>query len=1287
MGTPQDQANSEAFATPLPPGVKAVWDLALAQHDTTPTRERICINGLWRWQPADIHSVEVPSKHWGYFKVPGSWPGITNYMQKDSQTVYAHPAWKSGRLSETAAAWYEREISIPAHWTGRRVSLSIDTLNSYGQVYVNGQAAGECRFPGGAVDLTTLCRPGRSYRLSLYVLAMPLKGVMRSYTDTAAARDVKGTVARRGLCGNVYLASTPAGARIASLKVGTSVRKEQISVTATLQKLSAQTLYSLRARVLQQGQDCKEFTSPVFQMSDCPNGRITLTRTWLPDQLWDTHTPENSYEVEVSLLNSAGDMLDIHAPLRFGFREFWIDGRDFYLNGTRIFLCAVPLDNAQVGAALATYEAACESLKRLQSFGINLVYTHNYGCEPGSHLGFTEILRAADDVGMLVSLSQPHFSHYDWQDPDAEQNNGYARHAQAYVHAAQNHPSVVMYAMSHNATGYSEDMNPHMIDGIQDARDTWAQRNAQRAQRAEAIVQALDPARLVYHHASGNLGILHAINFYPNFVPIQELCDWFEHWATAGVKPVFTCEYGAPFTWDWTMYRGWYKGQREFGSARVPWEFCLAEWNAQFEGDRAYQISEQEKANLRWEAKKFRADALWQRWDYPYRVGAKDFNARYAVYARYLSASWRAFRSWGVSAISPWEYGHFWRLRPGMNKQRNALSTDWDNLQRPGFSPDYVDQQYERMDLAFKHSDWQATAAAEALIRNNRPLLAYLAGKPGHFTEKGHNVYPGETVDKQIIVINNSREAVTCEAQWSLDLPQALTGSHSLTVATGQQARWPLRFALPNSLKVGPCELSATIRFSNGEIQQDRLTLDVLAPRSPQRPIQANIALFDPKGATTQLLNQLGVQHQAVRADDDLSQHDLLIVGKSALSVGGAAPDVSRVRNGLKVIVFEQKPEVLEQRLGFRVQAYGLRRTFARVPNHPILAGIQDRHLHDWHGKATLLPPRLDYTLRPRYGPTVSWCDMPVTRAWRCGNRGNVASVLIEKPACGDFLPILDGAYSLQYSPLLVYREGKGMIVLCQVDVTGRTESDPAAEKLFHNLLEYVSNWRPTPSRQAVYLGETAGRQHFENAGLSLTPYTGSDLSPNRVLIIGPGDKPILTERKTAIEDWLAKGGQILALGLDQTDINAWLPGQIVTTSGEHISAYFNPFETASTLAGVSPAEVHNRDPRALPLITAGARIVGNGVLALGNKGQVVFCQLVPWQFNDHRRLNVKRTYRRVSCLVSRILANMGVASSAPLLERFHQPVLQSTQEKRWSKGFYLDQPQEWDDPYRFFRW
>ncbi|MBM3334076.1 hypothetical protein FJY63_05390, partial [Candidatus Sumerlaeota bacterium] len=722
------RASQAQPAVPLPQGVKAVWDLARAHREATPSRERVCLNGLWRWQPADSPRADaadvVPSDNWGYFKVPGCWPGISDYMQKDCQTLFVHPVWKNERLRNISSAWYQREITVPAEWTGRRIAVCVEYLNSYAVVYVDGKRVGEIRFPGGEVVLTSVCRPGGTQVLSMLVAAMPLKAVMLSYKDTASAREVKGSVARRGLCGDVFLVGTPSDARIADVKVATSVRNGEITLDAALQGLADDAQYALRAEISDNGRAVKQFTTRAFKTSDLKDGRIALTEKWKPDKLWDIHTPQNMYRLQVSLVNAAGKSLDVAQPVRFGFRELWIEGRDFYLNGTRIFLSAIPFDNAQIGAAWASYDGAKESMLRLKSFGINFVYTHNYGCEPGSHLSFAEILRAADDVGMLVSFSQPHFSHYDWKAPDADQNNGYAHHAEFYVRVAQNHPSVVCYSMSHNGTGYSEDMNPDMIDGIQSARDRWGQNNADRALRAEAIVKRLDPSRIVYHHASGNLGSMHPSNFYPNFTPIQELSDWFEHWATRGVKPVFTCEYGAPFTWDWTMYRGWYKGKREFGSAMVPWEFCLAEWNAQFLGDGAFRISEPEKANLRWEAKQFRAGRLWHRWDYPYEIGSRAFDERYPVFAMYLTDNWRAFRTWGVSAISPWEHGHFWKPRDGLDKGRKELPVDWEKLQRPGFSADYIAQQPDRMDLAFERSDWIATAAAQALIRNNGALLA-----------------------------------------------------------------------------------------------------------------------------------------------------------------------------------------------------------------------------------------------------------------------------------------------------------------------------------------------------------------------------------------------------------------------------------------------------------------------------------------------------------------------------------------------------------------------------------
>ncbi|HZN64673.1 MAG TPA: glycoside hydrolase family 2 TIM barrel-domain containing protein [Tepidisphaeraceae bacterium] len=1279
-------------ATPLPEGVTAVWDLGRAWQETTPTRQRICVNGLWRWQPADGKSDAVPDDGWGYFKVPGSWPGITDYLQKDSQTVHAHPGWKDRRLGQVTAAWYQRPITVPAGWGGRRIALSVEYLNSYAAVFVDGRKAGELRFPAGEIDLSALCRPGQTHLLSLLVVALPLDGVMLSYSDTASARKVKGTVARRGLCGDVYLVATPAAARLSDVRAGTSVRRGEVSVGASMEGLAPGARYRLRARITDGNRAVKEFESRPFGAEDLDGGRMTFSAAWKPERLWDLHTPQNTYGLQVSLLDAGGNVVDTGWPVRFGFRELWIDGRDFYLNGTRVFLSALPLDNAQIGAASANYRAARQTLERLKRIGINCVYTHNYDCTPGAHLSFEEILRAADDVGMLVALSQPHFAHYDWNAPDADAANGYARHAAFYVRVAQNHPSVVFYATSHNATGYDEDMNPDLIGGDRVPRDTWSANNAKRALRAEAIVRRLDPARVIYHHAGGDIGSMYTVNFYPNFAPVQELNDWFKRWSNEGNKPLFLCEYGAPFTWDWTMYRGWYRGKREFGSAAVPWEFCLAEWDAQYLGDRAFEPGEAEKRNLRWEAKQYREGKVWHRWDYPTPVGSGSFERRNEVLATYLADNWRAYRTLGVSGISPWEYDVYWNARPGVDRGRKELKVDWDNLQRPGLSPDYLDQVLERMDTAFEMADWRPTAAGEALLRNNQPVLAYIAAKAGAFTGKDHNFRAGETVEKQLVVINNSRRSLTFRCDWSLGLSTPITGATEVTVETGQISKVPLRFELPATLRPGTYEIGATVRFGEGEEQTDKFPIHVLPATAIPRP-SAELALFDPRGETAAWLRERGIAFRLVGADARPGPGDILIVGKLALTTGGPAPDVSRVRDGLRVILFEQSSDVLEKRLGFRVVEYGLRRVFRRIPDHPILAGIGPEHLCDWRGEATTVPPRLSYDLRPQHGPTVRWCDIPVSRVWRCGNRGSVASVLIEKPARGDFRPVLDGGYSLQYSPLMECRDGKGLVLFCQLDVTGRSESDPAAEAIAANLLRYVSTWKADGARRARYIGEQAGLQHLRSAGVDAEPYDGGDLSPDEhVLVVGPaGGAKLSRDAAAAVEQFVGGGGRLVGLGLDQRDVDAVLPFEVSLRPAEHIGALFAPPAVNSPLAGVGPADVHNRGPRNLPLVAGGATVVGNGVLAFGPadaaEPNVVLCQLVPWQLDYRREYNLKRTYRRASFTIARLLANLGVTGTTPLLDYFHTPPADARGDKRWLKGFYLDEPEEWDDPYRFFRW
>lgn len=378
---------------------------------------------------------------------------------------------------------------------------------------------------------------------------------------------------------------------------------------------------------------------------------------------------------------------------------------------------------------------------------------------------------------------------------------------------------------------------------------------------------------------------------------------------------------------------------------------------------------------------------------------------------------------------------------------------------------------------------------------------------------------------------------------------------------------------------------------------------------------------------------------------------------------------------------------MLEKRFGFRIAEYGLRQVYPRVQDHPVLAGFTPEHLRDWRGEATISPPRLKYELSPKFNgaPTVSWCGMPVTRAWRCGNRGNVASVLIEKPVRGDFLPVLDGGFSLQYSPLLEFREGQGLVVFCQLDVTGRTELEPVADLLVRRLLHYVSAWKPTLRKTVVYAGEPQGKTFLESLGMEVAEMGEDTLSPDRVLVLGP--EPFgKVSGGAKLGGFLRNGGKILALGLTREEA-ASLPSPVELEKAEHISTSFEAFPANSPFAGIGPADTHNRDPRELPLVRAGAQAIGNGVLGLGQDQGLVICQLVPWHFDGARQSNLKRTHRRVSFLVSRLLGNLGVEAATPLLARFENPIPSGSAEQRWLEGFYLDKPEEWDDPYRFFRW
>ena len=127
----------------------------------------------------------------------------------------------------------------------------------------------------------------------------------------------------------------------------------------------------------------------------------------------------------------------------------------------------------------------------------------------------------------------------------------------------------------------------------------------------------------------------------------------------------------------------------------------------------------------------------------------------------------------------------------------------------------------------------------------------------------------------------------------------------------------------------------------------------------------------------------------------------------------------------------------------------------------------------------------------------------------------SVASVVIETPHRGAFTPILECEFDLAYSPLLQWQHGKGLILFCQLDLTGRIDLEPAAGVLAQNLIGYLDAQQArAQAKRVVCMGhgdEAASLVRglgFECAEAA-DPDELSRLSPaSHLLVVGSGALP-----------------------------------------------------------------------------------------------------------------------------------------------------------------------------------
>ena len=1331
---------------PLPTEAKQVWDMTQAWRRVSPTRERICINGLWAFRPViqeDGDALPKPGDCWGWFKVPGIWPSSDMATNQAAQNVLLAPWLEEEREARNVdEAWYKRDIVTPKTWTGRRVLIDFTMVQSHARVLIDGRDAGEVWFPGGQLDVTAHVRPGTKQTLAIRLTARPIEMVTHDFMAPDRIVKRRASMRVKGLTGDVYLIAEPKRDAIADVHVITSTRRNTITFDTGVRN-GNHAAYQVGARVLDGDKVVKTFPP---QPATIATGRCSMTAFWNDAKLWDTDTPSNVYDAVVTLHDEAGNVLDESIPTRFGFREFWIDGRDFYLNGRRIHLRALHNQSINGPADNASLEGSLNTCRRMQEYGFNFLITANYNFGAGQ-VGYMDgLFEATDQTGMLASFSLPHVKDFDWKLDSPEQETRYRKLTNWLIRRVQNHPSIIVYAMNHNATGYYGDQNPLKMDGVynldsllakqDDSKLRYRLRTRTQAEQAASIAKQLDPSRPVYHHQSGNLGDMHTVNIYLNWSPRQERSDWLEHWATRGSKPMFFVEWGLPHISSWSSYRG----PQFIWRCEVFQQIWDSEFAAAQIGERAYEMTETKVDSLAYE------ERLWARGE-PFRWGDLCQSIRSAeethisVQALFADDNWRSHRTWGISAMLPWDQGTMW-TRVTETKRR-AVPPGYDDLQRPGIVPDGIlpgsQFIYETEAGAMK-----PTSLGRSFLRWNQPMLAYIGGGPNRFTEKSHNFFPGETIHKQLVIVNDTRRERTCSYKWSL--AEIGDASGTVTVQAGDKTLKPVRIKVPETVEAGNVTLSAEFTFDNGETQSDTFSIQILPPPRPiaiatenvfersnspsrfaggsdakasgegQRPLsgpdgptlpkgrvnsktRSKIALYDPHGLTAKLFDELGVRSTSVTASASLDGFDLLVIGREALSAGTSIPGIARVSDGLKVLVFEQTADSLANRLGFRINVHGMRTAFARTPSHPALEGLSDIHLHDWRGASTLTPPHLDVPEIETTNPEWTWCGFPNTRVWRCGNHGNVASVLIEKPSRGNWLPLIDCGFDLQYAPLLECTEGRGRIVFCQLDVTGRTQPEPAAQRLCDQLLTYLTEVKPASTRKVSYVGDMRGSELLSKLSVSFEKLGSRKPTDTEVLIVGPKSPKV-----PGLDAAVTNGLSVLCLGLSDEDLQRLLPNRVDVEERPVYSTMIARLAGTPLFAGVSNGELHWRTKLDIAALTDTSPTSNQALKTIQiGKGRIVLCQAAPWMFDYEAKPYVRTTFRRNTFLVSRLLANLGARFDTSVAQRFAAKTApprddsgdssvgngtpRVNQPGPWLDSYYIQNPESVDDPYRYYRW
>ncbi|SFD55593.1 Glycosyl hydrolases family 2, TIM barrel domain [Chitinophaga sp. CF118] len=397
--------------------------------------DTLSLKGIWRFKedPADVGITEkwYVQKLTGSIRLPGSmtengkgedvtlnmhWTGSiydSSWYFNPEMAKYRQPGnlkfpfWLTPLKYYVGAAWYQQDVTIPASWQKRHISLTLERPHWETTVWIDDKPAGlqNSLSTAHVYDLSALLTPGKhtiSVRIDNRIKKINVGQDSHSITDHTQGN-------WNGMTGRLQL-TAGAPVWLEDVQVYPDVAHQLARVSIRVRKPSQQMLsgkiilkaHSFNSAITQEVVPLQT-TFKISGLDD--SSRIEISYPMGPHiQLWDEFDPA-LYQLTVTVVPDEGMKDEIQ--VQFGMREFKADGKRFTINGRPVFLrgtvenCVFPL----TGYPPMDEKEWLRIFRIAKSFGLNHMRFHSW-CPPEAAFS------AADKAGFYLQPEGPSWANH-----------------------------------------------------------------------------------------------------------------------------------------------------------------------------------------------------------------------------------------------------------------------------------------------------------------------------------------------------------------------------------------------------------------------------------------------------------------------------------------------------------------------------------------------------------------------------------------------------------------------------------------------------------------------------------------------------------------------------------------------------------------------------------------------------------------------------------------------------------------------------------------------------------